>query len=374
MLLFLVSVGQTPLASVTQPEFHCTAPAVRFQCMFGSIGSGRSDESDGLHPGNPVERVQAMRWIVVVAALVALPGCGWSSDTEKWRRTAEDYKTQLETANTTLEQTQKDFKEQSEKWQNQTQKLSAAMMDASTTVDPFEIRKIYQDNRDLAAVADQLEAKIKAAVPENGALMLSDAQLRFDVTGFKGRSVIRAYLDYDTAPFLEAELAVPEPVLPLSYNIATGFYDELFKADRANSSESASSFFRLGEHANDEMTAKLADTHFSARRSEIDTRYKDAVTSEFSAYLKRGGFGTPQGLPKPVFLAHQFGTPGRHEIRVRLEPKTPDWEVRLTATDVAKAKDEKVIKYWQLNANTTPMPNNIPNMVFWIRYRPEDRK
>jgi hypothetical protein len=315
-----------------------------------------------------------MRWIVVVAALVALPGCGWSSETEKWRRTADDYKTQLETANTTLEQTRKDFKEQSEKSQIQAQKLGVAMLDASTTLDPFEIRKIYQDNRDLTAVADQLEAKIASAVPEDGALMLSDAQLRFDVTGYKGRSVIRAYLDYDTAPFLESELAVTEPVLPLKYNIATGFYDELFKDDRAHSSESASSFFPSDDDANDRIAAKLADTHFSARRSEIDTRYKNAVTSEFSAYLKRGGFGTPQGLPKPVFLAHQFCTPGRHEIRIRLEPKTPDWEVRLTATDVAKEKDEKIIKYWQLNANTTPLPNNIPNVVFWIRYRPDDRK
>ena len=251
-----------------------------------------------------------MRWIVVVAALVASPGCGWSSETEKWRRTAEDYKTQLETANTTLDQTQKDFKEQSEKWQIQSQKLGAAMIDASTTLDPFEIRKIYLDNRDLTAVADQLEAKIASAVPEDGDLMLTDAQLRFDVTGYKGRSVIRAYLDYDSAPFLESELAVTEPVLPLPYNIATGFYDELFKADRAHASESASSFFPLDDDAKDEITAKLADTHFAARRGEIDTRYKNAVTSEFSAYLKRGGFGTPQGLPKPVFLAAPVPHPG----------------------------------------------------------------
>jgi len=315
-----------------------------------------------------------MRWIVVVAALVASPGCGWSSETEKWRRTAEDHKTELETAKTTLDQTRKDFKEQSEKWQIQSQKLGAAMINASTKLDPFEIRKIYLDNPDLRAVAEQLEAKIASAVPEDGALMLTDAQLRFDVTGYKGRSVIRAYLDYDTAPFLESELAVPEPVLPLQYNIATRFYDELFKADRAHSSESASSFFPLDDDAKDEIAAKLADTHFSARRGEIDTRYKNTVTSEFSAYLKRGSFGTPQGIPKPVFLAHQFCTLGRHEIRIRLEPKTPDWEVRLTATDVAKEKGEKIIKYWQLNANTTPLPNNIPNMVFWIRYRPEDRK
>ena len=311
-----------------------------------------------------------MRWIVVVAALVASPGCGWSSETEKWRRTAEDYRTQLETANTTLDQTRKDFKEQSEKWQ----KLGAAMIDASSTLDPLEIRKIYVDNRDLSAVADQLEAKIASAVPEDGALMLTDAQLRFDVTGYKGRSVIRAYLDYESAPFLESELAVTEPVLPLPYNIATGFYDELFKADRVRASESASPLFPLDDDAKDEMTAKLADTHFSARRGEIDTRYKNAVTSEFSAYLKRGDFGTPRGVPKPIFLARQFRTPGRHEIRIQLEPKTPDWEVRLTATEVAKEKNDKTIKYWQLNANTTPLPNNIPTMVFWIRYRPEDRK
>ncbi len=88
-----------------------------------------------------------MRWIVIVAVLVALPGCGWSSESEKWRRSAEDFKTQLATANTTLDQTQKDFKEQSEKWQLQSQKLNAAMLAASTTLDPFEIRKIYLDNR-----------------------------------------------------------------------------------------------------------------------------------------------------------------------------------------------------------------------------------
>ena len=81
-----------------------------------------------------------MRWIIVVAALVASPGCGWSSETEKWRRTAEDFKTQLETANTTLDQTQKDLKE----WQIQSKKLGAAMIDASSTLDPLEIRKIYR--------------------------------------------------------------------------------------------------------------------------------------------------------------------------------------------------------------------------------------
>ena len=59
-----------------------------------------------------------MRWIVVVAVLVASSGCGWSSEAEKLRRTAEDYKTQLATANTTLDQTRKDSKEQSEKWQS----------------------------------------------------------------------------------------------------------------------------------------------------------------------------------------------------------------------------------------------------------------
>ena len=316
-----------------------------------------------------------MRWIVVVAVLVALPGCGWSSESEKWLRTSEDYKSQLATANTTLDQTQKDFKEQSEKWQLQSQKLNAAMLAASTTLDPFEIRKIYLDNRDLTAVADQLEAKIASAKPEDGALTLTDAQLRFDVTGFKGRSVIRAYLDYDNAPFLKSELAVTEPDLPLSYNIATGFYDELFKADRAAASgESASSFFPLDDDAKGEIAAKLADAHFSAGRDEIDARYKNAVTSAFSAYLKRGNFGTPLEVPKPIFLSRQFCTPGRHEIRIQLEPKTPDWEVRLTVTEVAKDKNEKTIKYWQLNANTAPLPGNIPPMVFWIRYGPDDRK
>ena len=111
-----------------------------------------------------------MRWIIVVAALVASPGCGWSSETEKWRRTAEDFKTQLETANTTLDQTRKDLKEQSEKWQIQSKKLGEAMFDASSTLDPMEIRKIYLDNHDLTAVADQLEAKVAAAKPEDGAL------------------------------------------------------------------------------------------------------------------------------------------------------------------------------------------------------------
>ncbi len=68
-----------------------------------------------------------MRWfIIVVAVLVASPGCGWNSESEKWRRTAEDYKAQLATANTTLDQTQKDFKEQTEKWQIQSQESSAS--------------------------------------------------------------------------------------------------------------------------------------------------------------------------------------------------------------------------------------------------------
>ena len=340
------------------------------------------DQSAGGGPSSRTAFIRETQWkeckpcggIIVVAVLVASPGCGWSSESEKWRRTAEDYKAQLATANTTLDQTQKDFKEQTEKWQIQSQKLGAAMMDASTTLDPFEIRKVYLDNRDLTAVADQLQAKIASAVPADGDLILSDSQLRFDVTGCKGRAVIRAYLDYDLAPFLESELAVTEAVLPLPYNIATGFYDELFKADRAHESERASSFFPLDDDAKDENSAKLADTHFSVRRAEIDTRYKDAVTSEFSAFLKRGNFGTPHGVPKPVFLAREFRTPGRHEIRIRLEPKTPDWEVRLTATEVAKEKNDKIIKYWQLNANTTPLPNNIPSMVFWIRYRGDDRK
>jgi hypothetical protein len=204
--------------------------------------------------------------------------------------------------------------------------------------------------------------------------MLTDAQLRFDVTGYKGRSVIRAYLDYDLAPFLVAELAANEPILPLPYNIATAFYDQISKADRAHTSESASSLFPLDDDAKDEKTAKLADTHFAKRRGEIDTRYKDAVTSEFSAYIQRGGFGTTRGVPNPVFLARQFRTPGRHEIRIQMEPKSPDWEVRLTATEVAKEKSEKTIWSWQLNASTTPDPKNIPRMVFWIRYGPADQK
>ena len=204
-----------------------------------------------------------MRWIIVVAVLVALPGCGWSSESEKWRRAAEDYKSQLETANTTLDQTRKDFEEQSEKWQSQSQRLGVAMIDASTKLDSLEIGNIYLSNRDLAAVADQLEARIASAVPADGALVLTDAQLRFDVTGYKGRSVIRAYLDYDLPPFLNTELAENEPVLPVPYNIATAFYDELFKADRAQASENPSTFFPLDKSAKDEITAKLADTHFS---------------------------------------------------------------------------------------------------------------
>jgi hypothetical protein len=314
-----------------------------------------------------------MRWIVVVAVLVASSGCGWSSETEKWRRTAEDFKSQLETANTSLEQTRKDLKEQSENWQIQSQKLGAAMLDATTVLDPFDIRKIYQENRDLAAVTDQLQVRIASAVPKDGESKLTDAQLRFDVTGYKGRSVIKAYLDYESAPFLKSDLAMTEPVLPLPFNIAAGFYDELLKADRAQASESARSFFPLGEAAKDETTAKLADTQFSARRGEIDARYKDVVMSEFSAYLKRGNSGIPQAVPKPVFLPSQFCAPGRHEIRIELEPKSPDWEVRLTATEVAKEKKDKTIMYWQLNASTTPLPSNIPRLVFYTRYPPGDR-
>jgi hypothetical protein len=273
-----------------------------------------------------------MRWIVVVAVVVASSGCG--SESAKWRRTAEDYKAQLATANTNLDQARTDLKEQSENWQHQSQKLNAAMIDASAKLDPIEIRQIYLSNRDLTAVAHQLEGKIALAKPQDGDLMLSDAQLRFDVTGYKGQLVIRAYLDYELAPFLVSELAANEPVLPLPYNIATAFYDEIFKADRAHASESASSLFPLDDAAKDEITAKLADTHFASRRGEIDTRYKDTVTSEFSAYIKRGGTGTTRGLPNPVFLARQFRTPGRHEIRIQVEPKSPDWEVRLTATEV----------------------------------------
>ena len=138
------------------------------------------------------------------------------------------------------------------------------------------------------------------------------------------------------------------------------------------------SLFVVDEQAKDEMkdeiATKLADAEFSARRGEINARYKNAVNSEFTGYLKRGSFDTPEGLPKPVFLAHQFRTPGRHEIRVRVEPKTTVWEVRLTATEMANGKNEQTIKYWQLNPSTTSDPTNIPRMVFWIRYRPDDHK
>src|SRR4029077_17972938 len=145
--------------------------------------------------------------------------------------------------------------------------------------------------------------------------------------------------------------------------------DELFKTSRAQSN--AKSFFGIEDPEKDEMAAKLADTQFSARRGEIDTRYQNAVNSEFSGYLKRGNFDTPQGVPKPVFLARQFRTPGRHEIRIQIEPKTPVWEVRLTATELAKEKNDKTIKSWQLNASTTPDPTSIPRMVFWMWYRPD---
>src|SRR5262249_44155125 len=160
--------------------------------------------------------------------------------------------------------------------------------------------------------------------------------------GYKGRSVIRAYLDYVPAPFLMSDLRANEPVLPLSYNIATAFYDEI-KADRARTSESASSLFPLNDEAKDEKIAKLADANFAARRGEIDARYKDAVTSEFSAYIQRGGSAITRGLPNPVYLAREFRTPGRHEVRIQVEPKSLDWEVRLTATEVAQEKSEKTI-------------------------------
>ena len=108
--------------------FPCTASAVRFQFIFGSIGPRAVHRVGRPSSGIPtLERVQAMRWIIVVAALVASPGCGWSSETEKWRRTAEDFKTQLETANTTLDQNPEgDLKEQSEKWQFQSKKLGGS--------------------------------------------------------------------------------------------------------------------------------------------------------------------------------------------------------------------------------------------------------
>jgi hypothetical protein len=315
-----------------------------------------------------------MRSIVVALVLVGAAGCGWQSETEKWRRSAEDYKTQLETANAALDQARTDFKEQSTKSEHQLQKLSNAMVSASSRLDPVAIMKIYQDHRDLTDVVRQLDAEIAAAVPKDGEVMLADAQLRFDATNSKGRSVIRLYLDYNTDPFFQSELAETEhPALAVPYNIAAGFYDELFKASRAGAS--AKSFFALDDRSKDEVkdeiAAKLADTQFSARRDEIDTRYKDAVNSEFSGYLKRD---TPRSVPKSTFLGRQFRTPGRHEIRVELEPKTPVWDVLLTATKVANGKDQQTIKYWQLNASTTPDLKNIPRMVFWVRYRPDDQK
>src|SRR5262249_35474891 len=47
------SSRRDPLAFVTPLEFRCKARAGRVQCMFGSIGSGRSIESDGPLPGKP---------------------------------------------------------------------------------------------------------------------------------------------------------------------------------------------------------------------------------------------------------------------------------------------------------------------------------
>jgi hypothetical protein len=387
--------GSSPRSSnleqvILKPDFpeegHASAPDdVRDPAetgLYGVNGSipmrvrinrlGQANEPDGPNLGVPVERVQAMRWIIViVAVLVTAPGCGWKEESEKWRRTAEDYKAQLATANSTLDQTRT---EHIEKLRAQSQKLSDAMLEASTKLDPLAIRKIYLNNRDLSDVARQLEAENAAAVPKDGDLSLSDAQLRFAVTDFKGRSVVRAYLDYESDPFLQCELTTTEPVLRVPYNIATEFYDELFKGSRAHAS--AKSFFTLDEHATDEIkdeiAEKLADAQFRARRGEIDARYKDAVTSAFGVYLKQGGSATAEGLPKPVFLTHKFRTPGRHEIRIQVEPKTPVWEVRLTATEVAKGQDEKIIKNWQINASTTPDLKNIPRMVFWIRYRPGD--
>src|SRR5262249_16428590 len=126
--------------------------------------------------------------VVLITTLLALPGCGWKEGAENWRRTAENYKEQLETANKALDQTRKDLKEQSEQWQVRSTELGKAMVDASTTLDPLAIKTIYQDNRDLTAIIQKLNAAIASALPpQAGVLLLADAQLRLDVVDFKGR-------------------------------------------------------------------------------------------------------------------------------------------------------------------------------------------
>jgi hypothetical protein len=299
--------------------------------------------------------------VVLITILLGLPGCGWKGEAENWRRTAEDYKGQLETANQALDQTRKDLKEQSEQWQARSTELGKAMVNASATLDPLAIKSIYQDNRDLTAIIQKLNAESASALPQAGVLLLADAQLRLDVVDFKGRSVIRAFLDEDTHPFLNYEVAATEPALPVPDQIANEFYDDIFSASKARNDIEL-------------YATKDAEHSFAARRGEIDSRYKDAVKEAFSNYLKRGEFETPQGVPGPVFLAHQFRTPGYHEIRIQIEPKTPVWQVRIMVTEVSRDKSEKVIKDWQLNPRTTPNPRIIPRMMFWIRHRPDDQK
>jgi hypothetical protein len=298
---------------------------------------------------------------VLIATFLALPGCGWKGEAENWRRTAEDYKEQLETANKALGQTRKDLEEQSEQWQARSTELGKAMVDASTMLDPSAIKTIYEDNRDLTAIIQKLNAQIATPLPQAGVLLLADAQLRLDVVDIKGRSVLRAFLDEETDPFLKHEFAATEPALPVPDKIADEFYDEILRTSKAGT------FMDL-------VATQEAERSFVARRGEIDRRYKSAVRTAFSNYLKDGQFETPQGVPGPVFLARQFRTPGRHEIRIQIEPKTPIWQVRIIVTDVSRDKAEKVVKEWQLNPRTTPDPRIIPRMVFWIRHRPDDQK
>jgi hypothetical protein len=299
--------------------------------------------------------------VVLITVFLALPGCGWKEEAENWRRTAEDYKEQLETANKALDQTRKDLEEQSEQWRARSTELGKAMVGASTTLDPLAIKTIYQDNRDLTAIIQKLNAEIASPLPQAGVLLLADAQLRLDVVDFKGRSVLRAFLDEDTDPFLKYELAATEPALPVPDKIAKEFYDEIFRT------------FKAGTFM-DNFATQEAEHSFAARRGEIDGRYVYAVRKAFSDYLKGGRFETPQGVPRPIFLARQFRTPGRHEIRIQIEPKTPVWQVRIIATEVSRDKAERVVKDWQLNPLTTPDPKVIPRMVFWIRHRPDDQK
>jgi len=224
-----------------------------------------------------------MRHFVIGGILLTLAGCGFkdevaklTKESENWRQLAEGYKTQLADAQT-------NFKEQSEKWQEQSKNLSAAMVDASTKLDPLAIKTIYQDNRELTKIVEELRAKVASAVPQGGTLMLADAQLRFDVSGYKGRSVIRAYLDDDQDPFLDTDLSATEPVLPLPYNLASGFFDEIFK-DFRSKIPGGFPFAGFNDQMKDQLAAKQAEPSFAARRAEIDARYKNAVTASFSDY------------------------------------------------------------------------------------------